>query len=108
MLESAKTGEPLYRKAYQDVQNALTRACTGLVNHLFVRLWEKGSKGWTHRGLNAENIKSKTSKEEPPTSDASLELLAEQFIALRFLIFIRYVILQLRNLLGFIAVGFLL
>jgi hypothetical protein len=62
-----------------------------LLAHLLAEIWNKGESGMEGR------------KDQP-----QYVALAEEFVALRFLGFIRYATLQLRNLLTFFSVSFIL
>ena len=86
---------------YLHLQQKLQSAAAKIVSNLRDD-WEKGDSD----SLSAEQDKQTTKKKPKP--DEALVILEEEFVALRYLMFIRYVFRNLRNLLGFIVMGFIL
>ncbi len=87
--------------AYGSLQLALDTAARHIVSHLENGPWRDG----------ASASLAQVEKEAKPRSELTLEeritVLEEEFVALRFLIFIRHVIRQLRNWVGFMVAGFI-
>lgn len=73
------------------VQSAMLRASSFLLTHLLHEVWLRGG-----------------SELNPPKEQEPQVALAEEFLAFRFLGFIRYAVLQLRNLLTYFSVAFVL
>jgi hypothetical protein len=88
-----------------EAQLSLCDVNATLIAYLQSAVWNKGESMEDGAGSPKEKEKEKEKKDEP---DGRIRALAEEFIALRFLGFIRYVVLQLRNLLTLFSVSFIL
>jgi hypothetical protein len=87
---------------YIGIQCHFYSAALKIVTDLQKTSWREGDSD----SLDAERDKSSVKRN--PTPDETLVILKEEFVALRYLMFIRYVFRNLRNLLGFIIGGFIL
>ena len=58
--------------------------------------------------INLEQTKDAVKLDKPSFAEHLCDTYKEEFVALRYLAFIRYAMLQLRNLLTFITVGFMM
>jgi hypothetical protein len=85
--------------AIRELQHSLASAANALMEELLVPHWDKGS---------LDIVKEPESPKEGQLDPDQAIHLAEEFVALRFLAFIRYASLQLRNLLGFLTTAFVL
>ena len=70
-------------------------------------VWTKGSSQTWKKKEEARKATFRSPDEEE-TRQEKFATLAKEFVVLRFVAFIRYVMLQLRNLLTFIMLGFVL
>jgi hypothetical protein len=91
-----------FNDLYKKVQNVLDKSAKHLWKVLTSTRWEKG---YSESIANELRLRQRSELLE---DREKLTLLQEEFIALRFLIFIRYVLRQLRNWLGFIVAGFII
>ena len=94
--------EAIDRVKYDDLQAHLQSVALKIVADLEDTSWREGDSD----SLDAEREKSTIKKK--PAPDEALLILKEEFVAFRYLMFIRQVFRDLRNLLGFIIVGFIL
>ena len=86
---------------FRELQLKLKKISALLIANILNARWPNGDA----TGLTADE---KPNKREIVSPHEEFERLAEEFVALRFVAFIRYVILQLRNFLMFLSVAFLL
>jgi hypothetical protein len=86
---------------YGQLQQYFDDAEQCITQHLRTNAWADGDSD----SLRQENQHRPCSPLSPPEK---LGLLEEEYVALRWLLFIRYVMRQLRNLLGFIIAGFII
>ena len=86
---------------FGELQRELKKISALLIANALMARWPNSDS----TGLAADE---KPSKREIVLPREEFERLAEEFVALRFVAFIRYVILQLRNFLIFLSVAFLL
>jgi hypothetical protein len=93
-------GKELSRATYGKLQRQLESSAKEVRDHLQV-FWKAGDSDSVRRELD-----SLKKKKELSASDRLL-ILEEEFVAYRYLIFIRYVFRHLRNLLRFVVVGFI-
>jgi hypothetical protein len=95
-------GKDINPDDYGTLQTALDTAAHDIVDNLQGGIWKQGG---------SESLAQAEKEPKPPkrklTPEEKITVLEEEFIALRFLIFIRYVIRQLRNWVGFIVAGFI-
>lgn len=100
-LQAAQAeNRPLDVAGYNSLQNTLREEIAETVWGSAAR-WSKGLSESYDRELSELKLVGKTDLNE-------LEILQDEFIALRCLAFIRFTLMQLRNLLGFITTGFIL
>ena len=112
ILSRAANGERQTDAEHPRIQRALQAVAQGLIAALHDE-WQKGSseildwrgiqngKSTDQNGKGAGETPARHSDEEPPL------VYALEFVAMRYLAFIRYAMLQLRNTLTFITFGFL-
>jgi len=82
----------------RDISALLSKLTTKAVAYLQSSQWSAGY---------SETLALAAAKVEPKT-EGQLALLANEFVALPYLMYIRYALLQLRNLLTFVGVAFVL
>ena len=97
-----KRAEAIDRVKYDDLQSGLQSVAAKIVADLQGTSWQEGDSD----SLEAE--REKATKKKKPAPDEALLILKEEFVAFRYLMFIRQVFRDLRNLLGFIILGFIL
>jgi hypothetical protein len=104
ILESLdkQLGKGIDDKPYDELQRQFQSAAAKIVRDLEGTSWSTGDSD----SLEAEH--EKRARKKDPTADERLVILKEEFVAFRYLMFIRYVFRSLRNLLGFIIVAFIL
>ena len=95
-------GSSLDNAQYTVLQQQLQSVAVKIVADLENSDWQKGSSD----SLEPED--EKRARPRPLAPEEKLRILKEEFVALRYLIFIRYVFRSLRNLLGFVIVAFIL
>ena len=88
-------------EAYVELQADLDRLAVVVRDQLQAHQWQHGDSDSLIREHEGETIKS-------VTPGRRLLVLEEEFIAMRYLIYMRYIFRHLRNLLGFIVTGFIL
>jgi hypothetical protein len=93
----------LYRPLYNELQRRLDQLQEAAEQELSNHDWNRGGSD----SLNGEMTKTR-SDNEPLSSTDRARILMEEFIALRHMMYMRYVFRHLRNLLGFIIGGFIL
>jgi hypothetical protein len=91
-----------YNDIYRQVQRVLDKAARHILEKLAATHWEKGYSE------SVVNELHRLQQSVPLQDRDKVVLLQEEFLALRMLIFIRYVLRQLRNWIGFIAAGFVI
>lgn len=100
-LEAAlAAGKGVSRVTYGELQRWLEYAAAEVRKHLEKFDWKTGDSDSVRRELDSAKKKKLTASE-------SLLVLEEEFVAFRYLMFIRYVFRHLRNLLMFVIVGFI-
>lgn len=100
-LEAALAGgKELSRVTYGQVQEQLEQAAAHVRRQLEDFDWKNGDSDSVQRELDSIPKKQLTASER-------LLILKEEFVAYRYLMFIRYVFRHLRNLLRFVIVGFI-
>ncbi len=97
ILSSVARGERPTPAGYMAAQSALAATADSLVEYL-QPIWKRGGSSILDEAKDGGN---KHPDEQPPL------VYAFEFVAMRYLAFIRYVMLQLRNLLTFLTLGFL-
>ncbi len=98
-----KKGEDLNAEVYRSLQLAFDEAAHCIVGHLRSSRWSEGeSESLAQAEKELQALRRELTPEE------KLTVLEEEFVALRVLMFLRYVIRQLRNWLGFIVGGFII
>jgi hypothetical protein len=95
-------GEPVDPDSYTKLQICFEKAAQAIAQSLKATVWQLGDSDSLSREIKTRDEKGSISAGE------RLTILEEEFIALRHLIYLRYVFRQLRNLLGFIVGGFIL
>jgi hypothetical protein len=98
--EALGKGQDLNLDRYGELQKQLEVAARAVRTHLDEFDWSIGDSDSVRRELDSVPRKE-------PTAAQRLRLLEEEFVAYRYLIFIRYVFRHLRNLLMFVIVGFI-
>ncbi len=109
--DATETAASLFARGWVDsarreeMQNIIVRAANAIVKELQQHYW-------VHGHSDSYQLMRKDKPPEEATDDEKLELannrtciLLEEFVALRYLSFIRAVIVQIRNLLIFVATG---
>jgi hypothetical protein len=97
---SLPSGSPVDRTTYATLQLHLEAAAQAIVADLQGSEWQRGNSD----GLSAEGSPSNENK---PSTANRLLVLKEEFVALRRLMYMRYVFRHLRVLLGFVIAGFI-
>lgn len=97
ILDRVAEGKRETAAEYFAAQSALAETADNLVREL-QPVWEQGSSEILDESKDA---RTKHDDERPPL------VFAVEFVAMRYLAFIRYVMLQLRNMLTFLTLGFL-
>ncbi len=100
LQESQAANRPVDVAAYGALQHELRDEIADTLFNSAAR-WSKGVSDSYDRELSERKLLGKADLNE-------LEILQDEFIALRCVAFIRYALMQLRNLLGFITTGFIL
>jgi hypothetical protein len=95
-------GKGINDDTYKELQHQLQSAAVKIATDLEDTSWKKGDSD----SMDAEQ--EKRTKNKKVTAEELLVILKEEFVAFRYLTFIRYVFRSLRNLLGFIIVAFIL
>jgi hypothetical protein len=95
-------GKGIDDNSYNDLQRQLHSAAVKIATDLEGTSWTEGDSD----SMDAEQ--EKRTKNKKVTAEELLVILKEEFVAFRYLTFIRYVFRSLRNLLGFIIVAFIL
>lgn len=131
MLKAEAKGLPQDVKAYGNVQMALRSVATLLVDRVLAGVWNNGVAHGdflsqqlevVERKVKAAAVGSSSETGGSETSKHSLQAegiyparacrewldVAEQFVALRFVMFLRPVLLQIQSLIAFVTLGFLL
>jgi hypothetical protein len=93
---------PIKAGTYKNLQEHLESAAQSIRRRLSAREWRRG---------DSDSLRAETELRAPKkrvTAEERLTILEEEFIALRHLMYLRYVFRQLRNLLGFIVAGFII
>jgi hypothetical protein len=97
--------DEFYYSAWRSLERIYCAAATGLVAGMLQAEWDKG----VSESVVDAKRKSDTANSPPPTDEQETNLwYAEEFVALRYVEFIRYVLLQMRNFLEFATTGFML
>jgi hypothetical protein len=93
---------------YRALQQALNDTAQAIADQLKESYWARGGSETLRKAASAEATKDilKPTKEELEHDKPFI--LLQEFVAMRFLSYIRYVMVQLRNLLTFITFGFVL
>jgi hypothetical protein len=91
---------------YSAVQSAFKEAAKILIEDLHLN-WSSGSSEVVANAINLDQTKDAAKLDKTTFDERLCTTYKEEFVALRYLAFIRYVMLQLRNLLTFITVGFM-
>jgi hypothetical protein len=97
---SLADGQGVSREIYGKLQEYLESAAAEVRKHLEESAWKKGDSESTRGELEAV-------EKETPTPSERLLVLEEEFVAYRYLMYLRYVFRHLRNLLMFVIVGFI-
>jgi hypothetical protein len=97
ILKKVARGERETPREYLAAQRALAETADNLLGEL-QRVWKQGSSEIID---NSKDTGTKHEDELPPL------IYAFEFVALRYLAFIHYAMLQLRNMLTFLSLGFL-
>jgi hypothetical protein len=95
-------GLKLDSNVYGQLQECLAIAAKSIQSSLEKSHWQRGDSDSLRRETELRPSR------KPIDSTDRLIVLKEEFIALRYLIYMRYVFRQLRNLLGFIIAGFII
>jgi hypothetical protein len=95
LLDCVARSERIPKPLYEQVQNTLTDNAKTFVSILAGGAWSYGS---------SDTLDKAERQSEPSTTT----LLEQEFVALRFVAYIRYVMLHLKNLLTFIVFGYVL
>jgi len=95
-------GKGIDADLYARLQGHLQTATVLLVQELTAGAWRQGESDSLDFELD------KCTRKTKPSAEESLTILQEEFVALRYLMFIRHVFRHLRNMLGFIIGGFVL
>lgn len=93
---------------YKKLQQALLETSRQAVAALDADYWIRGSSESLKKAETEETTKDALRQRRKDLAAEIPDLLSQEFVALRFLSFIRYVMLQLRNLLTYIMFGFVL
>jgi hypothetical protein len=91
--------------AVKKLQDNLTTAADELIKNRLQQHWDEAKPEFLQEPVHKEGEKGYPENE---TADEEAVRLAEDYVALRYLAFIRYASLQLRNLLGFLTTAFIL
>ena len=97
---SLAAGRGVSRESYRNLQEYLERAAAEVRKHLQEFAWKEGDSDSARRELDSV-------EKEKPTQSERLRVLEEEFVAYRYLVYIRYVFRHLRNLLMYVIVGFI-
>lgn len=103
-LEERKEVDPYcdeYYTAWSSLEETYSEAADGIVTGMLQAEWDKG--------MSESVVDSKRTSGQPLNAGAETDQwYAEEFVALRYVEFIRYVLLQMRNFLEFATTGFVL
>jgi hypothetical protein len=124
VLERGGAGLLIETTDFVTLQQSLAGIAGALEQQLTARNWKQGVsesldllpeqsrgnrfRGWLRRLAGGGTDVEVTSHPEPMSQPERAQSLAAEVVALRYLAFIRYVMLQLRNLLSFLTTGFIL
>lgn len=103
-IESTLESAAEFRSRYCQLQGVLDEIHGILEQYLSADEWNRGDS----ESLNREMERSWPDRKSTLSPSARFRVVAEEFIALRHLMYMRYVFRHLRNLLGFVIGGFIL
>lgn len=106
VLMKVASGQRETMSEYRDAQSTLQLAADILITEL-ASSWMAGSSEILEEAVKKEVTKEAAKPTKLEFDDSKPYLIKAEFVALRYLAFIRYVMLQLRNFLTFITLGFL-
>ena len=96
-------GEDFYN-TWHALQSIYSTAATRLVSDVLQAVWVKGESESV-----VNSMRKPDATDPPPKSEEEIDRwFAEEFVALQYVAFIRYVLLQMRNFLEFVTTGFML
>lgn len=90
------------RDIYTNLQIGFEIAAQSITDDLKSSVWQLGDSDSLRQEIESQALR------KPLWDEDRLTILEEEFVALRHFMFLRYVVRQLRNLLGFIIGGFIL
>jgi len=100
------------KRAPAALRDALQQSLLDMSEHMIAKLrpeyWSRGGSQTLKEMETEEDTKDALKKTKKEVSRDKVNLLFQEFVAMRFLAYIRYVMLQLRNLMTFIGFGFVL
>jgi hypothetical protein len=100
------------KRAPAALRNALQQSLLDMSEHMITKLkskyWSRGGSQTLKEMEAEEDTKDALKKTKQDVDRDKIDLLFQEFVAMRFLAYIRYVMLQLRNLMTFIGFGFVL
>ncbi len=86
------------------LERSILHATNGLIDYARTQFWRSGSSD----SLSAEEASAKREKQAPLDANNKLRILAEEIIALRFTMYIVYTIDQMKKLMWFVVIAFVL
>jgi hypothetical protein len=108
MLDAAANGKRESRTDFNTVREKLATVADTLNANVLDHRWKKGESELVRSAQSSELTRRALRVRRPEMDRLKPELAAEEFVVLRYLHYIRYAMLQLRNLLTLISGGFIL
>ncbi|MDP8982181.1 MAG: hypothetical protein M3O35_16510 [Acidobacteriota bacterium] len=108
MLDAAANGERESRADFNTVRAKLVTVAEALHTEVLEKRWKKGESELVRSAGSSDLTRRALRVRRAEMDRLKPELAAEEFVVLRYLHYIRYAMLQLRNLLTLISGGFIL
>jgi hypothetical protein len=108
LLDTVSKGEQVPASLRNAVQESLRDISQNMIDDLERQYWSQGASQSLNRMATEENTKDALKATKQDIDDKKIYLFAQEFVAMRFVAYIRYAMLQLRNLLTFIVFGLVL
>jgi hypothetical protein len=108
VFEASAQREPEPQEPSRKLQILLGRVAGGLQTHFLEPRWRKGCSDALCGMVASEEWKDALKREKKDLAEYKPFVLASEFVAWRYVAYIRYVTLHLENLLAFMSAGFVL
>jgi hypothetical protein len=108
VFEAAGQGKPEPREASKRLRTLLGTLAGGLQTRFLAPKWKEGCSEALCGLADSEEWKDTVKREKKDLAEQKAFFLASEFVAWRYIAYIRYVTLHLENLLAFMSFGFVL